>query len=374
LGAGVTDRDSSFADLPDALVGELLSAADSLGARVAATFSEFAGQREELRRRARAEGLIRARADLDVVREPTVAAVDGSYQIHRLTSLDLCAAAAVGVEGTAREEHRRWEQPHHRMWLDVLPHSDDTTNALRGVMVGMELELAALAPHDVVLLDGAFAALVIYLNQSQGARPGAPLAIRTRLDAQWEQTSRTLIQTIGGDRVVAVPKYTSRNELAVRLGGDPTLTDAKTLATVILDPGEYTEPLPVYADEPKPYHVTGLSKGDAEELDARMRGVRVIFYRPFGWLAAMRLELPEGQARDLHRRAQVLEALARQLFTPAVFEPYPLFLSDRMVKSLGLGVSVVEQAISQRVVGDSDDAEQALMLLRQHRTEGGRGS
>jgi hypothetical protein len=370
----MTDRPASFADLPDALVGELLSAADGLGLQVAKTFVEFGEQRDEFRHRARAEGLIRSRADLDVVREPTVSAVDGSYQIHRLTSLDLCAAAAVAVEGTAREEHRKWEQPYHRMYLEVVPHSDATTNALRGVMVGMELELAALAPHDVVLLDGAFAALVIYLNQSQGARDGAPITIRRRLKEQWDQTSQGLLWAIGGTRAVAVPKYTSRNELATRLGGDPTATDGKTLATIILDPGEYTEPMPVYAEEREPYRVAGLSKEQAASLDLAMRGVRVIFFRPYGWLSAIRLELPESQARDLHRRAQVLEAVARQLFTPAVFEPYPLFLADRMVKSLGLGVQVVEQAIAQRVVGEAADPEQALMLLRQHRTEGGRGS
>ncbi len=33
----------------------------------------------------------------------------------------------------------------------------------------------------------------------------------------------------------------------------------------------------------------------------------------------------------------VLEGIKQQLFSPAVTEPYPLFLADRMVKSLGAG-------------------------------------
>ena len=42
--------------------------------------------------------LIKRRADLDVPREPSVCGIDGSYQLHRLTSMDLCAAAAVAVD------------------------------------------------------------------------------------------------------------------------------------------------------------------------------------------------------------------------------------------------------------------------------------
>ncbi len=69
----------------------------------------------------------------------------------------------------------------------------------------------------------------------------------------------------------------------------------------------------------------------------------------------------------------VLDGVKRQLFSPAVTEPYPLFLADRMVKSLGAGVAVIEQSVAQHAVGDSADTETMLICLQNYRTEGGRG-
>jgi hypothetical protein len=69
----------------------------------------------------------------------------------------------------------------------------------------------------------------------------------------------------------------------------------------------------------------------------------------------------------------VLEGIMRQFFSPAVIEPYPLFLADRMVKSLGAGVSVIEQSVAQHVAGESVDVEMTLLCLQNYRTEGGRG-
>ena len=117
---------------------------------------------------------IRRKADLDVPREPSVAAIDGSYQVHRLTAIDLCAAAAVAVEGTSKEARRHWEKPYHRMWVECLQHSKNVTNTLRGLMISMELDLAANAPHDLVLLDGSFIVLLIYLNQGLKSVAEAP--------------------------------------------------------------------------------------------------------------------------------------------------------------------------------------------------------
>jgi hypothetical protein len=44
-----------------------------------------------------------------------------------------------------------------------------------------------------------------------------------------------------------------------------------------------------------------------------------------------------------------------------------------MVKSLGAGVAVIEQAVAEHVVGHSADVETTLLCFQNHRTEGGRG-
>ena len=79
----------SFADLPDALVQDLLNAATPLAGKVSSDFSDLLAFQKNLIHAAHENGLVRRKADLEVTREPSVVGVDGSYQVHRLTSVDL---------------------------------------------------------------------------------------------------------------------------------------------------------------------------------------------------------------------------------------------------------------------------------------------
>lgn len=373
-------RNVTFADLPDALVRDLLATATPVAEDVRARVDALRRSRETYRRNAHARDLIRRKADLDIPREPSVAGIDGSYQIHRLMSLDLCASAAVGVEGTSKEAIRHWPEPHHRMWVSAVPHNDSTTGVLRGLMVGMELELAREAPHDAVLLDGSFASLIIYLNQGLADGANAPPVLAEELRQRWEQQGifQRLLGLLRSERVVAVPKFTSRNELASS-GVGPGEIDGRTLATLILEPGEYTFPLPVYTGppggSPEEYHLPphSASVDNQREMNNALQAVRAVYFRPFGWVPALRLEIPGTITNSANRLSVVLEGITRQFFTPAVIEPYPLFLADRMVKSLGAGVTVVEQTVAQHVADAGVDIELTMLFLQNYRTEGGRG-
>ncbi len=182
------------------------------------------------------------------------------------------------------------------------------------------------------------------------------------------------------DRITAIPKYTSRTELIQHVSKDLEQTcDDKTIATLILEPGEYTSPIPVMQEES--YHLPkrqdergfGCSEEENQRLDRAMRDIRVLYFRPYGWLPALRLELTGTSANSLSRLSIILEGIQKQFFSPAVTEPYPLFLADRMVKSLGCGVAVVEQTVAQHVAGSSLDIETTMLCLQNYRTEGGRG-
>jgi hypothetical protein len=247
-------------------------------------------------------------------------------------------------------------------------------------MISMELDLAAQAPHDLVLLDGSFIILLIYLNQGLTSVGEAPQVLQDEFRRRWheENVLERFVELLGSDRTVAVPKYSSRNELADLLSnGNLPETDGKTLATMILSSGEYTAPVPIYhfGAEDQEYH---LPKGSCPEatqsiINQHLADMRVIFFRPFGWAPAIRLELPKPIATALPRLSLVLHGIQGQYFSPAVIEPYPLFLADRMVKSLGAGVAVIEQAVAQHVVSESADVETTLLCLQNYRTEGGRG-
>lgn len=372
----------SFSDLPDALVRDLLACALPIAEDVRNRIETLRTARDGLRKAAKEHGLIKRKADLDVPREPSVVGIDGSYQIHRLTSLDLCAAAAVAIEGTSKEAKRYWPEPYHRMWTGGLQHHDSTTGALRSLMVGSELELATEAPHDLVLLDGAFASLVIYINQGLTVVDEVPRALGDELRRRWSEQKmfERLVALMRSERVIAVPKFTSRNEFTSIAGFRPSEgVDGKTLATLILEPGEYTQPLRIYDEaagaELDRYHLPRRfcpAEDDAPVREA-MRASRVVYYRPFGWVPALRLELPGPVAASLTRLSIALEGLTRQFFSPAVVEPYPLFIADRMVKSLGAGVAAIEQTVAQHVADRGADMELTILFLQNHRTEGGRG-
>jgi hypothetical protein len=252
-------------------------------------------------------------------------------------------------------------------------------------MVSMELKLADQAPHDLVLLDGSFASLIIYLNQAiTKLASGAPDAQEEFL-ARWESgVFQQLKRLLRSDRTAALPKFTSRNELIQENKvACPANIDGKTLATLVLEPGEYMAPLPIL-DANETYHmpqhayldgekIDFCSESDIDDMNAALGSVRVIYYRPYGWIPALRIELPAPVSSSNTRLSLVLEGIERQFFTPAVVEPYPLFLADRMVKSLGSGVAVIEQAVSQYVAGSTPDIETTMLCLQNYRTEGGRG-
>ena len=194
----------TFADLPDALVRDLLAKAIPVANAVSQNVEALRQQKGALRADARQRNLVLRKADLDVVREPSTVGVDGSYQIHHLTALDLSAAAAVAVEGTAKEAQRFWPQPYHQMWVESVKHSMNAVGPLRGLMVSMELGLAHQAPHDLVLLDGSFASLVIYLNQALTSLGECPSLLCTEFLARWNSGLLSgLLELLKSDRTVA---------------------------------------------------------------------------------------------------------------------------------------------------------------------------
>src|SRR5439155_6380511 len=105
------------------------------------------------------------------------------------------------------------------------------------------------------------------------------------------------------------------------------------------------------------------SRASQSAASPTIEDMRVIFYRPYGWAPALRLELTAPIAASQAWLSMVLEGIKRQVFSPAVTEPYPLFLADRMVKSLGSGVAVIEQTVAQQAVGFSPDTEATLLCL-----------
>ena len=158
-----------FADLPAALVEEVLGETTAVAEGLLASLQQVRQDRETLRRQLVDSGLVTTDSSLGYPPLPTTCAADGSYAIERLLTTDLAAATAVAVEGlTPPSEKRHWVQPHHSTFVAAEPHGEETATVLRAVMLGEELRLVTAAPHDLVMLDGTLTLPIIYFNQAFG--------------------------------------------------------------------------------------------------------------------------------------------------------------------------------------------------------------
>src|SRR5690554_2876699 len=169
--AGPTDH-TPFADLPGALVEEVLEKTGVVADALLGSFQQIKADRESLREQLTRSGLVISEASLGYPQLPTTCATDGSYAIERLLTTDLAATAAVAVEGlTPPSEKRHWQLPHHTTFVAAEPHRESTATVLRAVMLGEELRLAVSSPHDVVMLDGTLTLPIIYFNQALNTAP-----------------------------------------------------------------------------------------------------------------------------------------------------------------------------------------------------------
>ncbi len=224
-----------FADLPAALVEEVLEQTSEVGDRLLATFSGIREQRKTLREKLNEHDLILTEHSLGAPPTPTTCATDGSYAIERLLTIDLVAAAAVIVEGlTPPSETRHWEEPRHTTYVETEVHHAETSTVLRAVMVGNELCLAQQAPHDLVMIDGSFTLPIIYFNQALNTGPESALKCageflknsKAYLDAY-----NTLLRSERSDRqFIALPKYATRREIGQRVGWPENHDDRDTAA------------------------------------------------------------------------------------------------------------------------------------------------
>lgn len=381
----IAEERSPFADLPGALVEEILQETEHVADALLATFRAVSRDRSRLREQLLRAGLVLRDSSLGYPPLPTTCAVDGSYAIERLLTADLAACAAIAMEGlTPPSEKRFWQAPYHISFIRSEIHNADTATILRAVMLGSELTLAVQAPHDLILFDGTLTLPTIYFNQAfSKSAEASELACSREFQAKgltFLNAYLTILQSRRSDKNFAgLPKYSTRREVGQRLNW-PSLQDDRGLLTLLLEPGELTEPLPL---EPpvQPWHigipsaltnVYGESRSLIEEIVLALQDVRVLYYKPHNWLPALRIEVAAHVAENRHRLASVVQGIKHQCATPGMLEPYPLYLADRMVKSLARAVPAFRQVTTQRISERYDgDVAEVFFGMHGYRSESG---
>lgn len=119
------------------------------------------------------------------------------------------------------------------------------------MMAGLKVELAVQAPHDVVLVDGSLATPLIAFDQAtkalaaQKEQPAGAANFWYCLPRRLELLLiRPLDPPIQRQSWVGIPKHTTRREMASLLNVKDKITD-RALLTSLLEPGEYTRPVPL---------------------------------------------------------------------------------------------------------------------------------
>jgi hypothetical protein len=351
-----------FAELPAALVDEVLAEASAAGERLLGTFTEFKEMRGKYRKTLLEGDLVINESTLGYPPLPTTCGTDGSYAIERLLTADFVAAAAVAVEGLSPPSEKRfWEQPYHSTFVATEVHHADTATVLRAVMLGRELLLSIKAPHDIVMLDGTLTLPIIYFNQALNQASETPDLLCSqefqRCVAEYFEAFTTILQGSRSDKnYIALPKYSTRREIG-KIMKWSTRHDDRGILTVLLQPGELTKPVPIEQPEQEwhlnisrlPFEQRQHAKDMAKNIVEGIHQVFVVHYKPHDWLPAMRIEMPRSVAQNRHRLATVIQGLKHQCATASMLEPYPVYLADRTVRALARSLPTFRQVASQYI-------------------------
>lgn len=372
--------DHPFDELPEALVEEMLDQCDSLGEKLSNSFRKLYETKNENRKKLTAQKLLKRDSEIfSALTHPTTCGVDGSYAVEKLLSTDMIAFAGVAVEGlTPPSEKRFWPKPHHLSKVLAIPHSDSTALVARAIMMCMELELAAKAPHDVIYLDGSLTTPFIYLNQALNKADEAPDSLSSLLHERLRvalDSYKEILLSIRTDKMfVGVPKYTTKKEITqeiLEIDG----YDDRGFLTFILDAGEFVGPVSIQ----EPQSMWHIDKPPADlkvvinEIIDALYNLHVVYYRPYNHFPALRLEISQSIATNPHRQAILFESLKLQCGAPGVMEPYPLYLADRMVKHLGTALPAIRKTTTQEMSLKWEEALGNIYLaMHGYRTEWGK--
>lgn len=367
-----------FKDLPQALVEEMLNNYKKLSSQLADSFNDVKSSKDSIRNMLKDSFL---KQDSDIINihvYPTTSGIDGAYAIDRLLSTDIVTVAAVAVEGlTPPTENRLWPEPHHLCEVLATRHHDSTSLIIGATMHAMELQLAYDAPHDVVFLDGSITTPIIRFNQAFNILEDVPQNLSKIFLDRIEpalKSYKEIVTATRSDKIYAcVPKYTTTNEISSLLGLNEQ--EDRSLLSFILDRGELIGPLPISL--PKGWHINKPNwpkelGSTAEELIDLMRLLNVIYYKPYEYHPAIRIEIPQSIARNNARLSIILEAIQLQCGAPGILEPYPLYLADRMVKHLSKALPAIRKATTQELSENTQEIGDIFLAMHGYRTESGR--
>lgn len=304
-------------------------------------------------------------AIIDEAPESEICAVDGANICDNRAIGDLCAAVAVSL-GSAPGNAE------NALFLDSVPRSVHNKEVTSGIMSSLEIELAACARGDVVLLDGALIASLISVSKaiSRGRQMnGSPLGERI-LESCSPVFRESVMTVLSGKRYMAIPKYVTKNEFAEIIPDQFKTLDERTVATMALKAGELTRFRSTSRDTPDiDKHMVGpafgFSKSEMVDVSYLIEGIHSCYYKPHPWTPAFRIDIPLSVAQDYETQARILRAIRDSTRASGMQEPLPQYLVDQFAKQISVGASAV---VEMSALSSIDDPEARLLMAMGYRT------
>ena len=349
--------ENPFNELPEALVVDMLNQCGDIGIKLSKSFHDLYTIKKDIRKTLKERGLLVKDSEILLPPTyPTCCAVDGSFSIEKLLSTDIVAAAGVAVEGLAPPtEVRHWPKPRHDSKIFTIAHNNTTNYITSAIMMCMELSLAAKAPHNVVFFDGSFVTPLVYMNQAFNTFNRAPEELKEEFKKRLKLALAAYMKAILSKKTdqifVAVPKYTTRQEITHDILNMNSNYEDRALLSFILKPGEVVGPTRVQMGTTRWYIENAPSNSESlvKKVINYLEKLCIIYYRPYDHLPALRLELSPEVINNRNRFSILLESVKSQCSVPGLMEPFPLYLADRMVKHLRTALPAIRRTTTQEM-------------------------
>jgi hypothetical protein len=364
-------------EIPASLLQKLLNDADKIGNNLCLSLSNIQEKKDEFRNQLTNNRVILLDSEIECTKSYSTCGIDGACAIERLIGTDLVVAGAVGVEGLYSElDQSLWKNPDNEVFVNAEIHDPENMIIARALMLQMELKLATNAPHDLVLMDGSLTTALIHMYKAMDHfQKGISQSVnKLRNDfVDFLMSYRKILGIENNDKIwIGIPKYTSRNDIATKLNWN-TPYDDKAVLSLVLNPGEYTQPM-LFTDKDA-WHVKVPYEDKTirvlmQEIVKGIRQLSVLYYKPHSWSPALRIEVPSGVAQNHEKLSAVLENIKIQCKSPSLMEPYPLYMADRIVKNIGQAIPSYRQIVTRKMVeGKKVNSDNVFFMMHSYRTE-----
>ena len=299
-----------------------------------------------------------------------VIGVDGANIVDSRIFGDICGVTAVGHGGG---------EPLQDAWAGMVPRASSNAVVLAGIRAAMEVRLAAHIDEPFVFLDGSMTAFLFSFLQAAEAAEELPDDKNDLRDAFYRTSEGFLtsfFEIALSNRHFAFPKYTTQfqslfNEMAARAGFNGQL-ETRSLLSAAMRAGEFTTGAPVLEekqgflfDKIRAFSEKHELPDLASRVDEVLGSLYALYFKPWRWSDAIRVDLPRPVYLDAEKRRELLAVVRRETRAPAIKEPLCLHLADREAKD----VSYLPELFTRMAMQHIGRSEHKLLVFTGYRTD-----